>query len=63
MASHCPRPLCNARRMAETAAALVDHVFWPLLVRRWALSVPKRLRRYLGRQPRAIGAVLMSFRV
>jgi hypothetical protein len=51
-------PSCNARRMAETAAHLVDHVFPPLPVRQWVLSVPKRLRWYLERDPRAISAVL-----
>ena len=51
-------PSCNARRMAETAAHLVDHVFPPLPVRQWVLSVPKRLRWYLEREPRAVSAVL-----
>ena len=37
-------PSCNARRMAETAAHLTDHVFPRLPVRQWVLSVPKRLR-------------------
>ena len=46
-------PSCNARRMAETAAHLVDHVFPPLPVRQWVLSVPKRLRCYLEREPAA----------
>ena len=44
--------------MAETAAHLVDHVFPPLPVRQWVLSVPKRLRWYLGREPKAVSAVL-----
>jgi hypothetical protein len=30
-------PSCNTRRMAETAAHLVDHVFPPLPVRQWVL--------------------------
>jgi hypothetical protein len=51
-------PSCNARRMAQTAAHLVDHVFPPLLVRQWVLSVPKRLRWYLEREPKAVTAVL-----
>ena len=51
-------PSCNARRMAETAAHLIDHVIPPLPVRQWVLSVPKRLRWYLEREPRAISAVL-----
>jgi hypothetical protein len=44
--------------MAETTAPLVDHVFPPLPVRQWGLSVPKRLRWYLEREPRAVSAVL-----
>jgi len=51
-------PSCNVRRMAETAAHLVDHVIPPLPVRQWVLSVPKRLRWYLEREPRALSAVL-----
>ena len=39
-------PSCNTRRMVETAAHLVDHVFPRLPVRQWALSVPKRLRYF-----------------
>ena len=34
-------PSCNTRRMVETAAHLVDHVFPTLPVRQWVLSVPK----------------------
>jgi len=51
-------PSCNARRMAETAAHLVDQVFPPLPVRQWVLSVPKRLRYFLQHEPEAISAVL-----
>ena len=51
-------PSCNARRMAETAAHLVDQVFPPLPVRQWVLSVPKRLRYFLQRDSEALGAVL-----
>ena len=47
--------------MAETAAHLVDHVFPPLPVRQWVLAVPKRLRWYLEREPRALSAVLPIF--
>ena len=50
-------PSCNARRMAETAAHLVDHVIAPLPVRQWVLTVPKRLRWYLEREPQALSAV------
>jgi len=45
---------CNARRMAETAAHLVDHVFPELPVRQWVLSIPKRLRYFLQREPGGI---------
>jgi len=51
-------PSCNARRMAETAAHLVDHVFPPLPVRQWVLSLPKRLRYFLKSDPAAVSAVL-----
>jgi hypothetical protein len=54
-------PSCNARRMAQTAAHLVDQVFPPLPVRQWVLSVPKRLRYFLQHEPEAIGAVLHIF--
>jgi len=40
-------PSCNARRMVETAAHLVDHVLPPLPLRQWVLAVPKRLRYFL----------------
>jgi hypothetical protein len=46
--------------MAETAAHLVDHIFPPRPVRQWVLSVPKRLRGYLEREPQAVSAVLHS---
>ena len=44
--------------MAETAAHLVDNLIPPLPVRQWVLSVPKRLRWYLEREPQAVSAVL-----
>jgi len=44
--------------MAETAAHLVDHVIPPLPARQWVLSVPKRLRWYLDREPQALSTVL-----
>ena len=51
-------PSCNAKRMAETAAHLVDHVIPHVPVRQWVLSVPKRLRPYLHHRPRTASAVL-----
>jgi hypothetical protein len=54
-------PSCNARRMVETAAHLVDHVFPPLPVRQWVLSLPKRLRYFLRQDRRVVTAVLNIF--
>ena len=51
-------PSCNSRRMAATAAHLTDHVIPAVPVRQWVLSVPKRLRYFLHRDPKAAGAVL-----
>jgi predicted Zn-ribbon and HTH transcriptional regulator len=51
-------PSCNAKRMAETAAHLVDHLFPHVPVRQFVLSVPKRLRPYLHHRPRTASAVL-----
>ena len=51
-------PSCNARRMVEVAAHLTDHVLPPLPVRQWVLSVPKRIRPFLPRDPALAGAVL-----
>ena len=44
-------PSCTTRRMVETAAHLADHVIPHLPVRQWVLSVPKRLRYHLARDP------------
>jgi hypothetical protein len=54
-------PACNTRRMAETAAHLVDHVFPRVPVRQWVLSLPKRLRYFLHHDPALIGPVLRIF--
>jgi len=54
-------PSCNTRRMAETAAHLVDHVFPRLPVRQWVLSVPKRLRYFMQRDGAALNMVLRIF--
>lgn len=42
-------PSCNARRMVQTAAHQVDHVFPKVPVRQWVLSLLKRLRYYESR--------------
>jgi hypothetical protein len=44
--SFCPS--CYGRRMAETAAHLVDHVLPEVPVRQWVLSVPFSLRYRLA---------------
>jgi hypothetical protein len=52
-----------ARRLARARcpACGQDFVFPPLPVRQWVLSVPKRLRYFLQREPTAVNAVLHSF--
>jgi hypothetical protein len=41
-------PSCGARRMADRAAHLVDHVLPPVPVRQWVLTLPYRLRYLLA---------------
>jgi transposase InsO family protein len=41
-------PSCGARRMSQTAAHLVDHVFPQVPVRQWVLSLPIPLRVLLA---------------
>jgi len=47
--------------MAEMAVHLVDHVFPPLSVRQWMLSLPKRLRYLLRNDRRTVTSVLTIF--
>jgi hypothetical protein len=47
--------------MAQTAAHLVDHVLPPVPVRQWVISVPKRLREFLGDRPKAVAVVTRIF--
>ncbi|MBM4201290.1 MAG: IS91 family transposase [Gammaproteobacteria bacterium] len=54
-------PSCTTRRMAETAAHLVDHVLPQVQVRQWVLSLPKRLRYFLHHDPRLVNPVLRIF--
>jgi hypothetical protein len=51
-------PACGARRMAETAAHLVDHVIPRVPVRQWVLSFPIPLRFLLGAHPHLLSPVL-----
>ena len=51
-------PSCGARRMAESAALLIDEVFPKVPIRQWVLSVPFQLRFLLARHPEMMGQVL-----
>ncbi|MGD8357164.1 MAG: transposase [Lysobacterales bacterium] len=51
-------PSCGARRMVESAAHLVDHVFPGAPVRQWVLTFPFPLRFLFGNDPQALTAVL-----
>ena len=41
-------PGCNTRRMVETAAHMVKHVFPAVAVRQWVVVFPKRLRYFMN---------------
>jgi hypothetical protein len=51
-------PSCGARRMAQTAAHLADHVIPHVPVRQWVLSLPIPLRLLLAAQPTLVTPVL-----
>jgi hypothetical protein len=51
-------PSCGARRMAQTAAHLVDHVIPHVPVRQWVLALPIPLRSLLAAQPKLVTPVL-----
>jgi len=50
-------PSCNARRMCNGAAFLVDHVVPDVPVRQWVLSVPFELRLLLAQRTDALNYV------
>lgn len=52
-------PCCGARRMAETAALLVDNVLPQQPVRQWVLSLPFALRYLLATRPEVVTQVLV----
>ena len=57
-------PSCGARRMAESAALLVDKVLPEQPVRQWVLSFPFQLRLLFASRPEITGRVLgMVYRV
>ena len=51
-------PSCGARRMAQKAAHLVDHVIPHVPVRQWVLALPIPLRLLLAAQPKLVTPVL-----
>ncbi len=52
-------PGCNTRRMVETAAHMVEHVFPAVAVRQWVVVFPKRLRYFLDRDAGCLNRVAM----
>jgi hypothetical protein len=54
-------PSCGGRRMADTAAHLVDRVFPEVPVRQWVLSLPFALRYRLAYNAPLVGDVLHIF--
>lgn len=51
-------PSCGGRRMAETAALLVDEVLPRVPIRQWVLSLPFALRYLLATRPEVLTRVL-----
>ena len=51
-------PSCGARRMAESAALLVDEILPQHPMRQWVLSVPFQLRFLFASQPVIMGKAL-----
>ena len=51
-------PSCGARRMAQSAVHLVDHVIPHVPVRQWVLSLPIPLRLLRAAQPKLVTPVL-----
>ena len=51
-------PSCGARRMAESAALLVDDVLQGYPTRQWVLSLPIPLRLLLARYPNELSKVM-----
>jgi len=55
-------PSCDGRRMADSAAHLVDRVLPPIAgYRQWTLSFPRWLRIRLLRDPTLVSALLTTF--
>jgi hypothetical protein len=54
---HDARNAVTISSSPSPVAHLVDHVFPPLPVRQWVLSLPKRLRCFLQRESASVNAV------
>ena len=54
-------PSCGGRRMADTAAHLVDRVIPDVPVRQWVLSPPHALRYRLAYDPRLLAVLIRIF--
>ena len=54
-------PSCGGRRMADTAAHLVDRVLPQVPVRQWVLSLPFALRYRLAYDAKLVAGVLQIF--
>ena len=54
-------PSCIARRMADTAAHLVTHVMPVAPYRQWTLSLPRKIRLLVIRNPKLLTRVLSLF--
>ncbi|MFT5291968.1 MAG: hypothetical protein ACI8QS_002968 [Planctomycetota bacterium] len=54
-------PSCGGRRMAESAAHLVDHVLPQVPIRQWVISFPWALRYLLARRPHLLSQVRRIF--
>jgi hypothetical protein len=54
-------PSCGGRRMTDTAAHLVDHVFPAVPIRQWVLSLPFKLRYRMAYDSALMADVLNVF--
>lgn len=54
-------PSCGGRKMADTAAYLIDHVFPEVPVRQWVLSLPFKLRYRMAYDSELMSDILNIF--
>jgi hypothetical protein len=57
--SFCPS--CGARRMADNAAPLINHILPMVDMRQWVISFPFQLRFLFASYPKIMGKVLGIF--